>query len=93
MVQKGERYDFILNANQSINNYLIRTKGYADCNVNHVFEVGILRYADAVSQLQDLDSQMFENLDYHSLIGSGLVIKTYFYPKEFIFLFEINLAI
>jgi hypothetical protein len=64
---------------------LIRTQGYADCHINHVFEVGILRYADEKNMLLDLDAKMFENLDYHNLIEPGLVIEksiNYRYDKQ-----------
>jgi len=62
-----------LSANQSVGNYLIRAKGLADCGVNSVFETAVLRYADANNNLQNVDLNMFNNLNYSSLIQSGLV--------------------
>ncbi|XP_039951037.1 uncharacterized protein LOC120768422 [Bactrocera tryoni] len=45
----GERFDFVLNANQSIGNYWIRFKGLMDCSdqFTSAFQVGILRYEGA----------------------------------------------
>nr|ANS71634.1 MCOI-like protein [Bactrocera dorsalis] len=45
----GERFDFVLNANQSVGNYWIRFKGLMDCSdqFTSAFQVGILRYEGA----------------------------------------------
>uniref|UniRef100_W8B7R7 L-ascorbate oxidase n=1 Tax=Ceratitis capitata TaxID=7213 RepID=W8B7R7_CERCA len=45
----GERFDFILNANQPIGNYWIRFKGLMDCSdqFTSAFQVGILHYEGA----------------------------------------------
>lgn len=45
----GERFDFVLNANQPIGNYWIRFKGLMDCSdqFTSAFQVGILRYEGA----------------------------------------------
>ncbi|XP_053957339.1 uncharacterized protein LOC128862702 [Anastrepha ludens] len=47
----GERFDFVLNANQSIGNYWIRFKGLMDCSeeFTSAFQVGILRYEGATN--------------------------------------------
>ncbi|EDW12406.2 uncharacterized protein Dmoj_GI17664 [Drosophila mojavensis] len=45
----GERFDFVLNANQAVNNYWIRLKGLMDCSerFTSAFQVAILRYEGA----------------------------------------------
>jgi hypothetical protein len=44
VVLAGERYDFILEANQVIGSYLIRAKGLADCLKNEVSQTGTINY-------------------------------------------------
>jgi hypothetical protein len=41
---KGERFDFILNANQDIKNYWIRVKGFLHCR--NVYQTAILNYEE-----------------------------------------------
>lgn len=45
----GERFDFVLNANQEVGNYWIRLKGLMDCSevFTSAFQVAILRYEGA----------------------------------------------
>ncbi|XP_073832591.1 multicopper oxidase 1 [Musca autumnalis] len=45
----GERFDFIVNANQAVGNYWIRLKGLMDCDerFTSAFQVGILHYDKA----------------------------------------------
>jgi hypothetical protein len=40
----GERIDFVINANQNIDNYWIRVKGAADCSETSIFQTAILKY-------------------------------------------------
>ncbi|XP_002057875.2 uncharacterized protein Mco1 [Drosophila virilis] len=46
----GERFDFVLNANQEVGNYWLRLKGLMDCSerFTSAFQVAILRYEGAV---------------------------------------------
>lgn len=46
IINAGERYDFVLEANQKPDNYWIRYRGMGDCNKNgiKISEVGILHY-------------------------------------------------
>ncbi|XP_057332184.1 uncharacterized protein LOC130672020 isoform X1 [Microplitis mediator] len=46
IINAGERYDFVLDANQKPDNYWIRYRGMGDCNKNgiKISEVGILHY-------------------------------------------------
>ena len=44
IVYAGERYDFVLTANQPNATYWIRAKGWADCGVNSVYTTAILSY-------------------------------------------------
>nr|XP_031845394.1 laccase-1-like isoform X2 [Nomia melanderi]XP_031845395.1 laccase-1-like isoform X2 [Nomia melanderi]XP_031845396.1 laccase-1-like isoform X2 [Nomia melanderi]XP_031845397.1 laccase-1-like isoform X2 [Nomia melanderi]XP_031845399.1 laccase-1-like isoform X2 [Nomia melanderi]XP_031845400.1 laccase-1-like isoform X2 [Nomia melanderi] len=48
----GERFDFVLEANQKIDNYWIRVRGLMDCDerFTKAFQVGILRYDGAIEQ-------------------------------------------
>lgn len=45
----GERFDFVLNANQEVDNYWLRLKGLMDCSerFTSAFQVAILRYEGA----------------------------------------------
>ncbi|XP_030081054.1 laccase-2 [Drosophila hydei] len=45
----GERFDFVLNANQAVGNYWLRLKGLMDCSerFTSAFQVAILRYEGA----------------------------------------------
>ena len=40
----GERVDFVLHADQEPDNYWIKVKGLADCELNEIFQTAILRY-------------------------------------------------
>jgi len=41
----GERVDVVVNANKnSINNYWIKVKGYADCGDNEIYQTAVLEY-------------------------------------------------
>ena len=44
IIMAGERYDFVINANQEIKNYWFRAKGFADCGNHKVFQTAILNY-------------------------------------------------
>ncbi|XP_076296818.1 uncharacterized protein LOC143217023 [Lasioglossum baleicum] len=48
----GERFDFVVEANQRIDNYWIRVRGLMDCDerFTKAFQVGILRYDGAIEQ-------------------------------------------
>lgn len=43
----GERFDFVLNADQPIGNYWMRVRGMADCGVKKAHQQAILRYNGA----------------------------------------------
>ena len=46
----GERFDFVLHANQPVGNYWVRARGMADCVVKKVRQVAILRYNGAAEE-------------------------------------------
>lgn len=46
----GERVDFILNANRSLNSYWIRVRGLGECSDNRVQQLAILRYKGGPSK-------------------------------------------
>lgn len=41
----GERYDFVINADQPVGAYWIQARGLGECGVRRVQQLGILRYA------------------------------------------------
>jgi len=43
----GERIDFVIYANQNIDNYWIRVKGEADCGGTFMFQTAILKYENS----------------------------------------------
>ncbi|XP_036233665.2 uncharacterized protein Mco4 [Bactrocera oleae] len=43
----GERFDFVLHANQAVENYWIRVKGYNFCKINQLHQEAILHYEGA----------------------------------------------
>ena len=47
MLNSGERFDFIIHANQSVSSYWIRLHGLMECTPNKVFQGAILRYKGA----------------------------------------------
>lgn len=47
ILTSGERFDFIVNANQSISSYWIRFSGMMDWNSQRVFQTAILHYEGA----------------------------------------------
>lgn len=49
----GERFDFVVNANQPIDNYWIRVRGLMDCDerFTKAYQVAVLRYESAAQNL------------------------------------------
>ncbi|XP_050335356.1 LOW QUALITY PROTEIN: uncharacterized protein LOC126762561 [Bactrocera neohumeralis] len=43
----GERFDFVLHANQAVENYWIRVKGYNFCKINRLHQEAVLHYEGA----------------------------------------------
>lgn len=41
----GERYDFVINADQPVGAYWIQARGLGECGIRRVQQLGILRYA------------------------------------------------
>jgi hypothetical protein len=70
----GERYDFILNANQTPGDYWIKAKGYADCSVFKAFETAILRYDNVPELKQSLVDSVWYTYD--NATRQGLVNNT-----------------
>ena len=64
----GERYDFVLNANESIlSNHWMRVYGLADCSVRKMRQESILRYIGAA------DEDPSQNVTYQDGNRDGLV--------------------
>jgi hypothetical protein len=69
--KKGERYDLIVNANQEIDNYWIRAKGFADCGNFKVFQTAILNYKANGETSDRIPTGPM--LDYDTMSRTGLV--------------------
>ncbi|PIK55769.1 hypothetical protein BSL78_07329 [Apostichopus japonicus] len=48
IIYGGERFDFVLNANQEVGNYWMRVKGLADCRFQQ--ELAVVRYQGAIEE-------------------------------------------
>ena len=68
----GERFDFILNANQPISSYWFKFKGLADCSVHKVYEIALLEYRGV-----DFSYKPIIDFDYHNVTREGLVILSF----------------
>lgn len=73
IIMAGERYDFIVDANQAIDNYWIRAKGFADCSNNKVFQTAILNYKLSGESSDRLPSG--PPLEYDTMSRTGLVSR------------------
>lgn len=60
VIDAGERYDFILEANQSVSSYWVRLHGLMDCTPRRVFQGAILRYESA-PEVEPEETLTFEN--------------------------------
>lgn len=45
LVYLGERYDFVINADQPVGAYWIQARGLGECGIRRVQQLAILRYA------------------------------------------------
>lgn len=68
VVHAGERYDFILNANQDVSTYWMRLHGLMDCWHQQVFQGAVLRYEGATEEEPE------EVLTYENTARHGKVI-------------------
>lgn len=55
VLMSAERYDVVVNANQEIETYWIKVKGYADCIASKKFQTAILRYDEASYDIPDYE--------------------------------------
>ena len=69
IIYAGERYDFILSANQAVKSHWIKVKGFADCSVFKVYEKAILSYND-VTEKPEKKYEVYKNAS-----RAGLVYK------------------
>ncbi|XP_068159348.1 uncharacterized protein Mco4 [Drosophila tropicalis] len=53
MFHGAERFDFVLHANQEVENYWIRIKGYSFCAKNQLHQEAVLHYQDADTRALD----------------------------------------
>lgn len=69
MLNGGERYDFILEANQTDNNYWIRFRGLGNCenDARKVHQEAVLHYADADEALPEAEPT------YEDAVATGMV--------------------
>lgn len=63
VVYAGERFDFVVNASQSVGNYWIRVRGLMDCDerFTKAHQVAILRYAGAMVEEPAGDTPIYEH--------------------------------
>jgi L-ascorbate oxidase len=68
----GERFDFVLNANQSVGRYWLRVRGLMDCDqrFNSVYQVAIISYDGA-----DLSVEPEAPLGYLNANRTGKVLR------------------
>ncbi|XP_021918366.1 oxidoreductase OpS5-like [Zootermopsis nevadensis] len=71
MLNGGERYDFILEANQTDNNYWIRFRGLGNCenDARKVHQEAVLHYADADEALPEAEPT------YEDAVATGMVVN------------------
>lgn len=69
----GERFDFVLDANQEVKNYWIRFKGIQDCGPKQAYQVAILNYLGA-NEDQDPEGVV----TYETAGRSGVVSSTFY---------------
>ncbi|XP_046632663.1 laccase-like [Daphnia pulicaria] len=63
VIDAGERYDFVVNADQEISSYWIRLHGLMDCRVKEVFLGAILRYSGA-PEIEPVKDLTFQNTEH-----------------------------
>lgn len=56
----GERWDFIVNANQEIGNYFIRARGLLDCSFTNSFQLAVLHYQGAGDGTPEGDPKSYD---------------------------------
>ena len=68
----GERYDFVVEANQEANDYWIKVRGEGVCYANKLSQRAILRY-----ERDDLSNQLTSNINFtfNDSLRNGLVNK------------------
>jgi Multicopper oxidase len=71
----GERFDFVLNANQSVGRYWLRVRGLMDCDqrFNSVHQAAIISYEGADLSL---DPEAPVGYSYAKRVGKVFVLKT-----------------
>jgi len=69
VIMAGERFDFVMNASQTIRNYWLKAKGHASCSTFKVFQTGIISYKGAKSGENLSESELV----YDTMSRKGLV--------------------
>ena len=67
----GERFDFVLEASQTVSSYWIRFRGLMDWNSQNVFQTAILYYSDAT------DSEPEDVMSYETTGRNGTVFDCF----------------
>lgn len=57
----GERWDFVVNANQEVGNYFIRARGMLDCAFTSSFQMAVLHYQGADDDMPNGNPKSYEN--------------------------------
>ena len=70
----GERLDFVLTANQTIDSYWIRIKGMADCDETSIYQTAILKYENSPNPVPAAEVN-YENAD--PIDSNGIIFNPF----------------
>ncbi|XP_055595658.1 uncharacterized protein LOC129746164 isoform X2 [Uranotaenia lowii] len=76
----GERYDFVLEADQEPGDYWVRVRGIAFCDLQKVEGFAILSYAAPERPTEELMFPLKDPPDYNSLYPLGVVLNNHYAP-------------
>lgn len=82
MINAGERYDFVLNANQNVGNYWFRVRGDGDCFTNKVHQEAVLHYEGAAKRDPPGIPTYEDSIATGRVNGSFMTICIKFYVKQ-----------
>ncbi|XP_058815633.1 uncharacterized protein LOC131679093 [Topomyia yanbarensis] len=71
----GERYDFVLHANQTEGNYWVRVRGIAFCNKMRIEGFAVLSYADPSIPTEDLMYPVDDPPNYDDVFPLGITLN------------------
>ena len=84
IMTSGERFDFVLAADQTVSSYWIRFRGLMDWNPQQVFQTAVLRYLNAP------ETEPEEIVSYETIYRNGTVLKNRDLAAVVHFIYRIN---